>query len=64
MSFEAESRDRLARIETKLDTLLADYAARMKDHEDRIRGGERWRYALPTSLVLAMVSLASTFVHH
>lgn len=46
------------RIEVKLDKAV-------DDHEIRLRALERWRYALPTSLVLAvgsvMAALAQTW---
>jgi hypothetical protein len=32
----------------------------LKDHEERLRGLERWRYAMPTSLVLAAGSVVAT----
>lgn len=60
MSYEMEQRDRLARIETKLDILITDYGKSDEDHETRLRALERWRYALPTSIVLAIGSLAAT----
>lgn len=44
--------DRLARIETKLDTALSNHA----DHEKRLRVVERWKYALPVSALAAIVA--------
>ena len=32
------------------------------DHESRIRGLERWRYAIPTSFILAIFSAAATIL--
>lgn len=32
----------------------------IRDHEQRLRGLERWKYALPGSLVLALVSVILT----
>lgn len=45
---------RLARIETKLDTIVQHL---MDDHEARLRSLEKWRYALPPTLVLAVASI-------
>lgn len=42
----------LVRIDTKLDIALRQ----QEDHEGRLRALERWRYALPTSAVLAVAS--------
>lgn len=50
--------ERLVRIETKLDVLIGQHDAITGDHEKRLRALERWRYALPTSLVLALGSIA------
>lgn len=50
--------ERLVRIETKLDVLIKQHTTTSDDHEKRLRGLERWRYALPTSLVLALGSTA------
>lgn len=41
--------ERLVRIETKLDAALADQT----DHETRLRALERWKYAIPASLLSA-----------
>lgn len=60
MSNEDDTRDRLARMETKLDIVVEELVERVKDHEARIRLGEKWRYALPTSLVIAAGSLVAT----
>ncbi|MER5252884.1 hypothetical protein [Streptomyces sp. NPDC002855] len=48
---------RLARIEEKLDQLVETNRVRGEDHENRIRALERWRYAIPPTLVLASVTL-------
>lgn len=40
----------LERLEDKIDRKLSD-------HELRLRGAERWRYALPPTLLLAATSL-------
>lgn len=55
--------ERLARIETKLESISRDRDEMRKDrddHESRIRGLERWRYMLPASLIGAVVSAAVT----
>lgn len=55
--------ERLARIETALEGIRRDRDEMQKDrddHEKRIRGLERWKYMLPTSLVGALVSAAVT----
>lgn len=55
--------ERLARIETTLKSIREDREADVKqreDHEKRIRGLERWRYMLPSSLVTALVSAGVT----
>lgn len=36
--------------------LMTPQATTLADHEVRIRSGERWRYSLPISLLLAMGS--------
>lgn len=50
--------DRLARIEVKLDEALQGY----QDHEIRLRSLERWKYALPASLFIALASAGATIV--
>lgn len=40
----------LSRIESKLDRA-------MDDHERRLRSVERWMYALPPTLILALASM-------
>lgn len=55
--------ERLARIETALETIRRDRDEMVKDrddHEKRIRGLERWKYMLPSSLVAAVISAAVT----
>jgi hypothetical protein len=52
----------IARIEGKIDVLVIQIAGereRGTDHEVRIRGLEKWRYALPTSIVLALASVGA-----
>jgi hypothetical protein len=53
--------ERLARIETALDQIRRDrddLAKERDDFETRLRGVERWRYAIPPTLVTALVSMA------
>lgn len=45
----------LARLETKIDMLLV----RDADKETRMRLLEKWRYALPTSIALALASVGA-----
>lgn len=55
--------ERLARIETILESMRHDRAEMQKerdDHETRIRGLERWRYMLPSSLITAVISAGVT----
>jgi hypothetical protein len=40
--------------------LMTPQAMVIQDHEQRIRSIERWKYALPTSLVLAVASAVGT----
>lgn len=60
-------RDRLARIEGKLDLIglqLTQVEKSNSDHEERIRILERWRYSLPAGLGVAgalAVELISKF---
>jgi hypothetical protein len=52
----------IARIEGKIDVLVIQIAGereRGTDHEVRIRGLEKWRYALPTSIALALASVGA-----
>ena len=55
--------ERLTRIETTLEGIRRDRDEMMKDrddHETRIRGLEKWKYMLPSSLVAAIASAAVT----
>jgi len=55
--------ERLARIETALESIRRDRDEMQKDrddHETRIRGLERWKYMLPSSLITALVAAAVT----
>lgn len=67
---DAESALLLVRIETKLDVALRqqeDHERRLRvleshgtsDHDARIVGLEKWRYALPTAGFLSLASMAT-----
>jgi hypothetical protein len=43
--------------------LLRDTVTDVRDHESRIRSLERWKYALPASLFLALAGLADHIPH-
>lgn len=47
--------ERLARIETKLDSIVNWL---VDDHEQRLRKLERWRYGLPLTAIVALASVA------
>jgi hypothetical protein len=46
-------RERLVRIETKLDLYIVNG---IQDHETRIRQLERWKYAIPASILTGITS--------
>jgi hypothetical protein len=51
--------ERLARIETTLESIRRDRDDMQKDrddHEARLRSVEKWKYMLPPTLVVAAVS--------
>lgn len=54
MLSDESSEARLARIETKLDTVVSRL---VDDHEERVRALERWRYALPVSFLFSVASI-------
>jgi len=66
-----DERDRItlevvrAELNGKLDLLLertAEAKADLSDHESRLRNVEKWKYAIPISALLAlMTALAYTF---
>lgn len=55
MLSEESTEARLARIETKLDSIVQWL---VNDHESRIRKLEKWRWSLPPALILAVASIA------
>ena len=53
-------RSRLDVIESKVDTILVklDYVQSLgNDHEQRMRALERYKYAIPASLLVAVIAL-------
>lgn len=58
MATDHEVIDRLARIETKLDSALSQ----LTDHESRLRLTDRWRYALSTGTALSLLGAMGSFV--
>lgn len=57
-SFTVTLADVYAEVRKCQDAILAmqPQQGTLNDHEDRLRGLEKWKYALPTSLVLAFSS--------
>lgn len=60
----------IARIEIKLDNALAAQAENKRetarildDHEDRLRTGERWRWAIPLTLLVALISAGGSYAN-
>ncbi|WP_204039811.1 hypothetical protein [Acrocarpospora phusangensis] len=65
MSDDADTRDRLTRIEGKIDLIGMQHTASetvSRDHEERIRAIERWKYALPVSALGALVAAATALI--
>jgi hypothetical protein len=52
-------KERLVRIETKLDLYIIN---NIQDHETRVRQLERWKYAIPASMLTAVASAVTTIV--
>lgn len=64
-SFDGMDEPALLSIYTKvveMSTKLEAVINQMPDHENRIRALEKWRYMLPTSIILAVASVAATVV--
>lgn len=55
----SEIRDRVVRIETKIDTFIIQG---VQDHEARLRQLEKWKYAIPASVLTAIASAVTTMV--
>jgi hypothetical protein len=60
----------IARIEIKLDNALAAHAEHKRevarvldDHEERLRTGERWRWAVPLTLLVALASAGGSYAN-
>lgn len=41
---------------------MTPQAQQINDHENRLRSVERWRYALPTSFIIAITSVVANAV--
>ena len=52
LSLLQETHDAVIRLEMKVDSLLETRV----DHESRIRGLERWRWGIPSGLIVAVVT--------
>lgn len=65
MTDDADVRDRLVRMEGKIDLIGLQHATAERianDHEDRLRALERWKYALPVTALAAVVTGATTII--
>lgn len=49
----------LRQLGQKVDN-MAPQAQQVTDHETRLRALERWRYALPTAVLFALASVATS----
>ena len=56
--------ERLEGIEEKLDAIHASTHRKTDDLEQRIRMVERWMYAVPASIVTAVVSVVVTIINN
>ena len=50
--------ERLETIDEKIDAIMVTQGRKTDDLEERIRMVERWMYAVPASIITAVVSLA------
>ena len=50
--------ERLETIDEKIDAIMVTQGRKTDDLEERIRTVERWMYAVPASIITAIVSLA------
>jgi hypothetical protein len=48
---------RLERSQAAVAPTLINLAERVADHETRLRAGERWRYAIPATLMVAATNI-------
>lgn len=69
MTDDGDVRDRLTRIEGKLDLLGMQHSTTTAaserigtDHETRLRALERWKYALPITAAGALATAATTII--
>ena len=56
--------DRLEGIEEKLDAIVLTQGRKTDDLEQRIRMVERWMYAVPASIVTAIVAVVVTLTNN
>ncbi|MFI6516860.1 hypothetical protein ACIBF1_14965 [Spirillospora sp. NPDC050679] len=57
--------DKLVELSGKVDGVLAAHEhlrMQMADHEQRLRSLERWRYTLPISLLVAVLSAVAAVI--
>lgn len=57
--------DKVVEVGGKVDGMLAAHERireQVHDHEERLRAAERWRYALPISVLLGVLSATSTLL--
>jgi len=59
---DTDERDRLARIEAKLDELITRQERQSDDHEARLRALEKWRYAWPTAIAASIAGPAAAII--
>lgn len=45
-------------------TAMNPQANQLQDHETRLRSVERWKYAMPASIVLALVAVVQGIMDH
>ena len=55
--------DRLESIEEKLDSIAMANTEKHTDLEMRVRMVERWMYAVPASIVTAVISVVVTLIN-
>jgi len=55
--------ERLESIEEKLDSIVSANTEKHTDLEMRVRMVERWMYAVPASIVTAIVSVAVALIN-
>jgi len=55
--------ERLEGIEEKLDSIVTQNGERHTDLEMRVRMVERWMYAVPASIITAIISVTVTLIN-